>query len=521
MKNTRLLESQYNVTFEEILGMSAEDFHDWCVNLRKTVVYLWDNHDLPPVVGYDDEAIISQFEKMTPYPIHHEDDGFMKIDTIDGEKNVIRNTTNIGNAVNSFFPTMMKTPIGYAGDGQGKSIYDFFVKDELLGRFETYAKRHFKRDSFYHYSNPIKPKDKRFFDLMPQVDDAYKFVEEFEDVFRKRDNGWDYWLCPVKEDAGYTGYDEKLKGQSYLTLNKKDIDALMTFGILPEHCSTNVDYERSESYTIRVYEKGQKLFPIGLKAFKISFSQYAVNFPPLTARFLIEHYTKHINTTEAINYYDSSMGWGGRLLGAMSVRDDIKIHYIGTDPNSDNFERYKKVEEFYKKHINKGGMFPILHNTTDMYMLGSEVIHENERFQQYKGKIDFSFTSPPYFEKEQYSQEDTQSFKKFPQYDLWRDGFLDQTIKTICEFSRPDRYACWNISDVQFGKEVYPLVEDSKKAFEKYGMRYHGLMKMALSPMPGGNRTKEDGTGTSRYTCKVGNLLLKYEPILVFYKPEK
>ena len=45
-----------------------------------------------------------------------------------------------------------------------------------------------------------------------------------------------------------------------------------------------------------------------------------------------------------------SSGWGGRILGAMSSKKSI--HYIGTDPNTDNWideidkSRYEYVADF-------------------------------------------------------------------------------------------------------------------------------------------------------------------------------
>ena len=72
----------------------------------------------------------------------------------------------------------------------------------------------------------------------------------------------------------------------------------------------------------------------------------------MTAKYLYERFTEHIKDSERIKIYDPSSGWGGRILGAMSCRDDRSIHYIGTDPNPDNFfddgtSRYSDVAEFY------------------------------------------------------------------------------------------------------------------------------------------------------------------------------
>ena len=41
-KNRELLESNVNKTFEEVLWMSKDEFRQWAIDLRKTVVELWD-----------------------------------------------------------------------------------------------------------------------------------------------------------------------------------------------------------------------------------------------------------------------------------------------------------------------------------------------------------------------------------------------------------------------------------------------------------------------------------------------
>ena len=139
-KNTELIQSEVNKTFDEILAMSDQDFRQWVIDLRKLVVYLWDEKGIPPRVGYNKEEIIDNFRKMISFNVN---------DLANGD--VIRNTSVIGNAANQFFPSMMRTKISYSTKGAPKSIYDYFADDALLDTFVTYAKRHFKRDSFYNY----------------------------------------------------------------------------------------------------------------------------------------------------------------------------------------------------------------------------------------------------------------------------------------------------------------------------------------------------------------------------------
>ena len=136
-KNRELLESESNKKFEEILVMSIEEFRDWAIQLRKTIVSLWDKKGQPPRVGYDEQEIIDQFNEMTSFPVHK----FLVKDELTGEKDVIRNTSVVGNAVNQWFPTMMKTRINYTADvNSGKSIYDYFARDDLLHMHHVISK---------------------------------------------------------------------------------------------------------------------------------------------------------------------------------------------------------------------------------------------------------------------------------------------------------------------------------------------------------------------------------------------
>jgi len=523
-RNNYILEHDINKKFEEVLWMTEDEFRAWVVEMRKTIVYAWDELGQPPRVGWNELEIIDQMDKMESFPVHE----FEMVDELTGENNLIRNTSVIGNCANQWFPTQMKTRINYTANDDGHSIYDFFSMDELYERFTKYARRHFKRDSFYHYSLPVRARDKKNF--LFHCETGEEWIRQFEKNERQYGQS-DYWIAPKKEDAEYTGYNEELKDQQWLTLNREQVDHLD----IPDKCKTNIDYIDTDNYQIRYFKYGQRLFPVGLKAFRVSFCQYAVNFPPLTAKYLYEKYTQHIvddepESSDSIVLYDPSAGWGGRLLGAMAVRDDRTVVYIGTDPNTDHeiqekkSTKYDDLAEFYNTRTNRGrSLFPHT-NSFRTFRLGSEVIGADKEFERFRGRVDLVFTSPPYFAKEAYSDDPTQSYKKFTAYDAWRDGFLRPTLETCVEWLKPNRYLLWNIADAKFGKDMLPLEQDSSDILESLGMKYVETLKMTLAQMPGGNRIDtETGKPKAKNFCKIKNekgkdIWLKYEPIFVWKK---
>ena len=276
-----------------------------------------------------------------------------------------------------------------------------------------------------------------------------------------------------------------------------------------------------------MFDLGQKIFPSGFKAFRMGYIQVAVNYPSMTAKYLYERYTEEIKDQEVINIYDPSSGWGGRILGAMSVRDDRIVHYIGTDPNPDNHHfdsgtsKYSDVADFYNTQTYRGNPFFSQTNTYEIFSNGSEEIQFNPDFQKYRGKLDLIFTSPPYFNREAYSEDESQSYKKYgSSYESWVKGFLQPTLESCVEYLKPNRYLLWNIADLLIKGEYLPLEQDSIDILENCGMIYHQKLKMGMTNMPGQNRIDEEtGLPKCKNFCKVDNRFHKYEPVYVFYKP--
>ena len=527
-----------NKTYHEVLHLSNDDFVEWVKLLRSEVIDQWDMNGTPPVIGRDEIDIIEDFRKLKSNPcdfLHKDFSGD------DDSLGIIQNFNKDASGVNQFFPTMLKTKIsvGKSASG-GLSIYDHFALPEMEDVFIKIMRRAIKRDSMYSFSRSVVTKKDENPFWNGQTAEQFLRDVSMGKIFEGEYKNLSIWIAKMKQDTvdNYGTVNDEYLNHTNLYLTANQVQSLKDEGILLDEHLVNVDtiedsitnkngVTKTFHYLIRWYDKTTPIFPKILQVFRLSCGQPAVNFPPLTAKWLYEKYTSHIKD-DLVTIYDSSAGWGGRILGAMSARK--RIHYIGTDPNMDNFipelgiSRYEYLANFYNENCVDNDMDSLdtffnvesQANTFELFQDGSELIHNNPKFQKYKGKLDLSFTSPPYFNREQYSQQETQSFLAYSEYDDWRDNFLKPTLTTIFDYTKSDRYILWNIASIKIGKALYYDLEgDSRKILEDLGCEYKGKYKMLMTRMIG---LSPDSAGVKN-KVKHGNKWYKYEPIFVFYRP--
>ncbi len=82
--------------------------------------------------------------------------------------------------------------------------------------------------------------------------------------------------------------------------------------------------------------------------------------------------------------------------GALAAGTDRQLHYVGTDPNPDNWldadvSRYEVLARFYRRNVCQAKQ-----TTYEFFKQGSEAIRYDRRFKKYRGKLDLVFTSPPF-----------------------------------------------------------------------------------------------------------------------------
>ena len=489
-RNDHVINHKMNVCFEDLLAMTPDEFREWVAEMRSVLQHSWDTFGCPPRTGKPEKKIVENWNKLETYPVHE----FEFDDELsDTPKDVIINKSRGGSEVDQFF------------------------KGSL---------RHFRRDSFYNYALSTIKNSVKY--SVVSVDNGGDWIQAFfmhPELFK----GKDFLLEEVKMREGVNSGYFQLEQSDILQLTPDQVQIFKDNGLLQYRHHSTFDIENMPDdrvYSIRLYTKGKKLFPACFKAFRIGYIQPAVNFPPMTAKYLYERFTEHIPDKTNLRIYDPSAGWGGRILGAMSVRDDRHIHYIGTDPNPDNFfddgtSKYSMVADFYNTKTTRSNSFFSDTNDYEVYELGSEEVRNDPDFQRHRGKVDLIFTSPPYFNREAYSEDENQSYKKYGStYESWRDGFLRPTLETCAEWLKPGRYLLWNIADILVKGDYLPLEEDSQKILEEMGLVYKYKLKMALEGMPGQNRVGEDGKPLCKNYCKVNGKHFKYEPVYVFWKPQ-
>ena len=212
------------------------------------------------------------------------------------------------------------------------------------------------------------------------------------------------------------------------------------------------------------------------KALMVFGTQRVSNFRPTAARAIYHRYLPHGGIT-----WDMSCGFGGRLLGALSLSN---IQYIGTDPCAITVQGLQDIIADFDK-LNKATIYP----------LGSEI------WCPEKQSLDLCFTSPPYFNMERYSEEPSQSYKKFETPQLWLNGFLRKTIQN-CYFGLKN--GCFMIINIANVKTYPNLVSDTITVAQEEGFVLHETLRLMLSKVPSVH-------GSEKITHK-------FEPVLVFRK---
>lgn len=157
-------------------------------------------------------------------------------------------------------------------------------------------------------------------------------------------------------------------------------------------------------------------------------------FKPLLSKYIYELFKPSC-------VLDPSMGWGGRLVGAMVIPD---IKYIGFDTNQDLIKPYKQMVKDLK-----------ISKRVKLFFKDSSKVDFS------KFNYDMVFTSPPYYKNNKVLEQ----YEDMPIYDTkeeWYDEFFYPVFSNAYKYMKSGGHFCINTN-----KEGYDMLKRFLGACDK------------------------------------------------------
>lgn len=218
-------------------------------------------------------------------------------------------------------------------------------------------------------------------------------------------------------------------------------------------------------------------------AFRLA-TYIATQFKPHVAKYVYD-------APQAKVVFDSSCGWGDRLAGFFCSNAK---EYYGCDPNEQVVEMYKVQCKAYFELL---GEHYILTEDKDHFVCAGVTKRveiwrkpaEDLDYNKLPG-IDVAFTSPPYFSTELYNSNgehaDEQSWARYNEYELWRDGFYLPVNRKTFERLNDGGLLIVNIQDPKIKNKRYyasdDLINDLTTKYKE--CRFIGQLGMRIMQRP-------------------------------------
>lgn len=215
----------------------------------------------------------------------------------------------------------------------------------------------------------------------------------------------------------------------------------------------------------------------------VSGTQAVSNFRPGVALY---YYRRYLPPDGVV--LDCCMGYGGRLVGFIAFGHHAR--YIGIDPNPLTYAGNQRLAE----DLGVAARVELVNQPA-----------EDVDGTPWAGRVDLCFTSPPYFRKEVYASDATQSAVRYPEPEAWRARFLLPCVQLQARALKPGGYAVVNIAAVRIGQQLYDLPQWTREAAEAVGLRYVRTERLPLA--------RRFGRGHAHGVAE--------EPILIFRKPSQ
>ena len=181
------------------------------------------------------------------------------------------------------------------------------------------------------------------------------------------------------------------------------------------------------------------------------------NFRPTAARAIIAQYSHRGDTV-----LDFSAGYGGRLLGCLT----LDRTYLGIEPAQAQVAGLRQMCTALRKY-------------TSAEATVSRACAEEFMATLVPRSVDLIFSSPPYFNVERYSTEESQSYCRYRSYETWKGSFLKSVLAASHRALRNGGYLVVNVANTDRHPIAADLVAMSRAFF-----RHHRLLRLLMHSRP-------------------------------------
>ena len=210
-------------------------------------------------------------------------------------------------------------------------------------------------------------------------------------------------------------------------LNKKIGNKFIDYYMFPYRLDV-ITYKRNINYYDFIKSPSSYMGPKGYKYYKefikkdnpfhfysLYFSSVSI-FKPLLSKYIYELF-------KPTTVLDPTMGWGGRMVGAMVLPD---INYIGFDTNTDLIKPYKQMVKDLK--ISKRVRL---------------IFKDSSKYDLSEFKYDMVFTSPPYYKNNKVLEK----YEGMPEYtdkEDWYNKFFHPLFSSAYDHMSVGGHFCIN-----------------------------------------------------------------------------
>jgi SAM-dependent methyltransferase len=210
---------------------------------------------------------------------------------------------------------------------------------------------------------------------------------------------------------------------------------------------------------LRLWPDRRPLNPPNMRRMLATFTntKRVSNFRPTVARALYERFSSAGDTI-----VDPAAGYGGRLLGALPLART----YIGIEPNPASVRANVAMVKALGERV--------VARTTLIQACAEDALARLE-----PASAAFVLLSPPYYRRERYAQSDSQSWVRYPDYERWKAGFLEEVLQKCAACLRPDGHLALNVANT----ECHPVADDARAIAARL-LKYRLTYRMLIGSVP-------------------------------------